>query len=193
MYRIIIDPLLSKLHYSVVQNIKPQQRIIDVACGTGALSLAMALKAKHVIGIDLSEDMIITASRAALKKGMNNVRFELRDASDLSVYKDRQFDVAVTSMTVHQFDAELAVKIVSGMKRLASEVILADYNHHMPNGWGRSLAWSIERLAGGNHFSNFRNYMQKGGIHWFAREAGLKIRSEVIKGGGVFVVTVCGR
>jgi 2-polyprenyl-3-methyl-5-hydroxy-6-metoxy-1,4-benzoquinol methylase len=193
LYQIIIDPLLSKLHYSVVENIKPPQRIIDVACGTGTLSIAMALNAAYVTGFDLSGEMINTARKTALKKGINNIRFELRDASDMSVYKDRQFDVAVTSMTLHQFDADLAIRIVSGMKRISSQVILADYNHHMPRGWGRSLSWSIERLAGGNHYRNFRTFMQQGGIHRFAREAGLKIRSEVIRGGGVFAVAVCGK
>jgi len=71
-------------------------------------------------------------------------------------------------------------------------VIIADYNHHMPRGYGRRVAWSIERLAGGDHYRNFRNYMQKGGIHWFAGEAGLTIRSEVTKNAGVFVVAVFG-
>jgi hypothetical protein len=30
--------------------------------------------------------------------------------------------------------------------------------------------------------------MKKGGMHHFAREAGIKIKSEVMRGGGVFVV-----
>jgi len=191
-YKLLIDPVLSGLHRCVVENTEPTQQVIDVACGTGSLSIAIARKAKNVIGIDLSEDMIITARRGASKKGINNIQFEMRDASEMSVYKDRQFDVAVTSMAVHQYNADLAIKILAGMNRIASEVIIADYNHHMPRGYGRRVAWSIERLAGGDHYRNFRNYMQKGGIHWFAGEAGLTIRSEVTKNAGVFVVAVFG-
>jgi len=191
-YKLLIDPVLSGLHRCVVENTEPTQQVIDVACGTGSLTIAIARKAKNVIGIDLSEDMIITARRGASKKGINNIQFEIRDASEMSVYKDRQFDVAVTSMAVHQYNADLAIKILAGMNRIASEVIIADYNHHMPRGYGRRVAWSIERLAGGDHYRNFRNYMQKGGIHWFAGEAGLTIRSEVTKNAGVFVVAVFG-
>lgn len=191
-YKLLIDPVLSGLHRCVVENTEPTQQVIDVACGTGSLSMAIARKVKNVIGIDLSEDMIITARRGASKKGINNIQFEIRDASEMSVYKDRQFDVAVTSMAVHQYNADLAIKILAGMNRIASEVIIADYNHHMPRGYGRRVAWSIERLAGGDHYRNFRNYMQKGGIHWFAGEAGLTIRSEVTKNAGVFVVAVFG-
>ena len=191
-YTLLIDPVLSGLHRCVVENTESTQHVMDVACGTGSLSMAIARKAKNVIGIDLSEDMIITARRGAWKKGINNIQFEIRDASDMSVYKDRQFDVAVTSMAVHQYNADLAIKILAGMKRIASEVIIADYNHNMPRGYRRAVAWSIERLAGGDHYGNFRNYMQKGGIHWFAGEAGLRIRSEVTKNSGVFTVAVFG-
>jgi len=190
-YKLFIDPVLSGLHSCVVENIKPIQRVMDIACGTGSLSMAIARKAKYVIGIDLSEDMIITARRGASKKKINNIQFEIRDASDMSVYKDRQFDVAVTSMAVHQYNADLAIKILAGMKRIAPEVIIADYNHHMPRGYGGTVAWSIERLAGGDHYRNFKNYMQRGGVHWFVKEAGLRIRSEVTRSGGIFVVSVC--
>ncbi len=190
-YKLFIDPVLSDLHSCVVENIKSIQRVMDIACGTGSLSMAIARKAKKVIGIDLSEDMILTARRGASKKGINNIQFEVRDASDMSVYKDRQFDVAVTSMAVHQYNQDLAIKILAGMKRIAPEVIIADYNHHMPRGYGRTVAWTIERIAGGDHYRNFRNYMQRGGVHWFVKEAGLRICSEVTRSGGIFVVAVC--
>ena len=190
-YKLFIDPVLSGLHRCIVENTEPRQKVLDVACGTGSLSMAIARKAKNVIGIDLSKDMIITARRGAWKKGINNIQFEIRDASDMSVYKDRQFDVAVTSMALHQFNSDLAIKILAGMRRIASEVIIADYNHHMPRGYGRTVAWTIERIAGGDHYRNFRNYMQSGGVHWFVKEAGLRIRSEVTRSGGIFVVAVC--
>lgn len=191
LYRLIIDPLLSRLHKNIVDSIDPSHRIIDIACGTGALSMEIAKKAQYVMGIDLEEDMITTARRGALKQGINNIRFEIMDASDLSDFKDLQFDVAVTSMSIHQFNADLAIKVINSMKRIAYVLIIADYNHHMPRGYGRQIALGIERLAGGDHYRNFRNYMQKGGIHWFARETGLIIRSELTVSGGVFVLTIC--
>ena len=48
----------------------------------------------------------------------------------------------------------------------------------------------IERLAGGEHYRNFRTYMQLGGIHHFTRQTGITAVSKVIRGGGVFVVTL---
>ena len=68
IYRIFIDPLISGLRKSVADQVEPSHHVIDVACGTGALSFAMAEKAMHVTGIDLSEDMIITAQRTCTEK-----------------------------------------------------------------------------------------------------------------------------
>jgi SAM-dependent methyltransferase len=190
IYRIFIDPLISGLRKSVADQVEPSHHVIDVACGTGALSLAMAEKAIHVTGIDLSEDMIITARRTAQRRGATNVFFELHDASDLSGYRDGEFDLAVTSMAIHQFEAELAIKILAEMKRISHRVIIADYNHNMPAGLSKRIAWGIECMAGGDHYRNFRIYMQNGGAPWFVKQAGMKIVSETVRA-GVFAVLKC--
>ncbi len=189
-YQVTIDPILSRLHDSVINNIEPFHRILDIACGTGSLAIAIAKKATHVTGIDLSEEIIDTARRSAIKRDSKNVRFEYRDASDLSCYKDKEFNVAVTSMAIHQFDTELAIKILSEMKRIASKLIILDYNYPMPKGFSRSFAFGIERLAGGDHYRNFRVYMKNGGIHYFLKQSGISISKEVIRGNGVFVIVV---
>jgi len=188
LYQLLIDPLISGLRRSVTAHIGPSDRIIDVACGTGALTMAMARSAAYVTGIDLSEDMIITARRAAERRGITNVTLELHDASDLSCYADKEFDVAVASMAMHQFEAGLAVKIFAEMGRIAKSVIIADYNSPMRRNIPAALSWSIEYMAAGDHYRNFRIYMQKGGISWLAEQAGLAIDTTATRGGGVFVV-----
>jgi len=191
-YQVLIDPILSKLHESIISNIDKSQRVIDIACGTGSLSLAVAEKALHVTGIDLSKEIIGTANRSAAKRDAENVKFEYQDASDLSCFKNNEFDIAMTSMAIHQFDAELAIRIMLEMKRISSTIIIVDYNYPMPKGSSRSIAYGIEWLAGGDHYRNFRKYMKKGGLHTFLNESGLTIKSEIIRGNGVFVIVVCG-
>ncbi len=186
IYRLFIDPLLLGLRRSVAGHIRPGDRVLDVACGTGALSVTIASRAEHVTGIDLSEDMIITAIRTANRRGISNVSFEIRDASDLSCYRENEFDVAVTSMAVHQFDEDLAVKILSEMNRTSNKIIMADYNFPMRRNLSSLLAWSIEWAAAEDHYRNFRNYMKRGGITWFAEQAGLKLEFTEIRGYGVF-------
>lgn len=191
IYTTLIDPLLTGLREAVVAHIDPAASVIDIACGPGTLALEIAQKAGHVTGIDLDEGLIAYASSRVKKKGRDNLIFEIRDASDLSSFHDGQFDAAVTSMAVHQFPKELAVQILKEMRRIARAVIIADYNYPMPRGISRSLAYGIEYMAKGDHSRNFRNYIKRGGVRWFANEAGLKISSVTIRGNGVFVVALC--
>ena len=128
IYTTLIDPLLSGLRKAVVEAVDPSATVIDVACGPGTLSLAITQKANRVSGIDLDEKLILYAAGVAGKKGIWNASFAMHDASDLSLYRDKEFDIAVTSMAVHQFSEELAVKILTEMKRIARKVIIADYN-----------------------------------------------------------------
>ena len=188
LYQLFIDPLISGLRSSLAAHVGPSDRVIDVACGTGALTMAMAGRAAHVTGIDLSEDMITTARRTSVRRGINSVTLELHDASDLSCYDDNQFDVAVASMAMHQFEAGLAVRILTEMGRIAKRVIIADYNCPMRRNLPAAVAWSIEYMAAGDHYRNFVIYMKNGGMPWLAGKAGLNMEAVETRGGGVFAV-----
>lgn len=188
LYRLFIDPLVNGLRRRVAQLIRPGEKVIDIACGTGALSLTMARHAGHVTGIDFSDDMIATARRTAQRRRITNVSFGLLDATDLSCYPDLSFDVAVSTLAMHQFEPETAVEVLEEMRRLAKRIIIADYNCPMTPGPAAWLAWGIERAARGDHYRNFRKYMAGGGLGRLATEAGLTVTSGVKRGEGVFTV-----
>jgi 2-polyprenyl-3-methyl-5-hydroxy-6-metoxy-1,4-benzoquinol methylase len=190
-YNVFIDPLLAGLKCTVAEKIPEGATVIDIACGTGSLAFTLARKAQYVTGIDIDHDLIHFATKNATKRKIRNIQFQAHDATDLSVYNSKQFEIAVSSMAVHQFSEELAVRILKEMKRIASQVIIADYNSQMQRGFSRSLAYLIESLAKDDHHKNFRNYMSKGGLKWFTDSAGLSIKSTSIKGYGVFLVAVC--
>jgi SAM-dependent methyltransferase len=191
LYKLIIDPLLASVRASIISKTGLSSSVIDIACGTGTLAFDLANHVAEVTAIDLDEDLISYASRRAAKKGVRNIHFETRDASDLSIYRDKQFDIAVTSMSIHQFEAMLAVEILSEMKRIAIKVIIADYNYPLPEKFSGKVAKGIEKLAGGDHYRNFLKYMNSGGLKYFTDKAGLEIMSAQIRGSGVFILTVC--
>ena len=188
IYSTVIDPMLSSLRRGVVGRVTSNDRVIDIACGPGTLAMDIALRAQSVTAIDIEEDIISYASQRAGRKGIANISFRALDASDLSCFADNEFDVAVTSMAIHQFEPELAIKILAEMKRIASRLIVADYNCPMSKGIFRSVAYGMEKLAGGDHYRNFRNYMAVGGMEYFAGEAGLAFVSSEIRGKGVLKV-----
>ena len=191
MYQTFIDPLINGLRRRVTAMIEPDDVVIDIACGTGALAMAVAGHARDVTGIDLSGDMIVTARHMAQRKRIINISFELKDAADMSCYHDNRFDVAIASLAIHQFDPQVAAKVLSEMKRIANRVIIADYNCPMSPGPAAWLAWGIERAARGDHYRNFRKYNQGGGIGKLAEEIGLHIESTEVRGQGVFVIVQC--
>lgn len=68
--------------------------MLDVGTGKGRLAIAFALaRAKRVIAVDLSEDMLLTAAKNASVAGVGDIiSFELGDAENLK-YSDESFDI----------------------------------------------------------------------------------------------------
>ena len=62
-------------------DLKGNETVIDAYCGTGTISLFLAHKAKHVIGIEIVEPAIINARENAKRNGYNNTEFIVGDAA----------------------------------------------------------------------------------------------------------------
>ena len=58
------------------------ETVIDAYCGTGTISLDLAQKAKHVIGIEIIPAAIENAQKNAEKNHVKNVEFHAADAAD---------------------------------------------------------------------------------------------------------------
>ena len=55
--------------------------VIDAYCGTGTISLYLAQKAKHVIGIEIIKDAIENAKENAKRNEIKNVEFHAADVA----------------------------------------------------------------------------------------------------------------
>jgi len=62
-------------------DLKGNETVIDAYCGTGTISLFLAHKAKHVIGIEIVEPAIINARENARRNGYDNTEFIVADAA----------------------------------------------------------------------------------------------------------------
>ena len=80
LYNLLIDPLVSGLKQIVAEKTANASRVIDIACGTGTLAFAIARRRGHITAIDLDEEMISFAISRAVRKGITNALFEIRDA-----------------------------------------------------------------------------------------------------------------
>ena len=101
-------------------------RLLDVATGTGAQAFAFAEKAREVVGIDLSEEMLRIARR---KNRSPNVRFQQADAADLP-FDDESFDATCVSFALHEMPISIRERVVREMARVTKpggSVIVVDY------------------------------------------------------------------
>jgi ubiquinone/menaquinone biosynthesis C-methylase UbiE len=73
----------------------PGSRVLDVACGTGAVALRAARAGAEVVGIDISPDQLAKARRAAESERLA-IRFEEGDCQELP-YADAEFDAVAST------------------------------------------------------------------------------------------------
>ena len=77
--------------------------VLDVACGPGILSAAIAKSAREVVAFDLTPQMLKKAAQRCAEAGLGNVTFKEGNAAELP-FADATFDAAVTRLSVHHFD-----------------------------------------------------------------------------------------
>jgi ubiquinone/menaquinone biosynthesis C-methylase UbiE len=77
--------------------------VLDVACGPGILSAAIAKSARDVVAFDLTPEMLKKATQRCSEAGLANVSFREGNAAELP-FADAAFDAVVTRLSVHHFD-----------------------------------------------------------------------------------------
>ncbi len=64
-------------------DISKDDKVMDLYCGIGTISLSAAKKAKSVIGVEIVEQAILNARKNAEENGIKNATFYAKDASEL--------------------------------------------------------------------------------------------------------------
>lgn len=190
-YSTVIDPVLAGMRKKVNRLIPEGQKILDVACGTGAQVFELAPLAREVTGIDLSESMIRKAEQTKQKRNISNVHFRVCDATGKWKFNDKEFDIALITMALHQFPPENYASILGEMKRVAQQILIVDYAVPLPQnitGWGSRVA---EFFAGKEHHRNFRKYYRLGGLNKILAENNLTVQLERFFANGAFQLVVC--
>lgn len=88
--------------------VKKKERVLDMGCGTGLLSLKFLKKADcKITGIDMADEMLsIFRKKLKAKRAENKVKTKRMNVESLD-FPDNSFDLAVSSVTLHHIKDKL--------------------------------------------------------------------------------------
>ena len=164
----IYDPIL----YFALKNIRQDiirlipnrdARILDLCCGTGdQLKKLSDAGFNNLTGVDLSTEMLKVARR-----GNKIATLQESDVQHTGL-PGASFDIIIISLAVHEKSARMQKNMLAEAKRLLApegQLILVDFSlDDQAKMIGKIAAGMIERLAGKEHYRNFKTYVNKGGM-----------------------------
>jgi ubiquinone/menaquinone biosynthesis C-methylase UbiE len=106
----------------IVRSLVPQgASVLDVAAGTGSISLAASNNATSVLCTDISERMLAVAKKKAAKRGVSNIAFGNLNIFDTGK-PDNAFDVVIAGQVLHLIDKP--EKAAAELRRVARYMVI---------------------------------------------------------------------
>ncbi len=165
--------------------LKPLQKVLDVATGTGTLAYEFSKVGHSVIGIDSSTKML----KRAKKKCAENLdlRFEQADATSLP-FRNGEFDASSISFALHDMPYEDEIKVLQEMKRVTKpngHILIVDYNEPR-NHWAAKLAFPLIRASESTNWPPFI----KRGLESLLQEVNLRVPRRITYLGVIQIVVI---
>jgi len=95
--------------------VRPDDVLLDIACGPGSLTLELAPHISRATGLDLTPAMLEQAREAQARSGADNVEWVQGDGADLP-FDDGSFSLVTCSAAFHHFDKP--AKVLAEMVRV---------------------------------------------------------------------------
>jgi ubiquinone/menaquinone biosynthesis C-methylase UbiE len=130
--------------------VKPNDRVLDLACGPGFVALEFARHAREVVGVDLTAEMLKKARALARRESLNNVTFRRADVNRLP-FPNGSFDLVVTRASFHHFpEPERVLKEMVRVLKLDGRILISD-NTSKNDPEKSRLQNTIEKLRDPSH------------------------------------------
>lgn len=152
------------------------RRIVDVGCGGGILSEAMARKGAQVLGVDLAERSLKVAQLHAMEAGIDNVRYREVAAEVLADEQPGQFDIVTCmEMVEHVPDPAAIVAACAKMVKPGGWVFLSTLNRN-PKSFLFAIVgaeYLLRLLPTGTH--EYAKFIRPSELATWSRSAGLDL------------------
>lgn len=151
------------------------QTIVDVGCGGGILSEALARTGAQVLGIDLSEELLDVADLHSLESGVQ-VTYRQVSVETLAEDQPGAFDlVTCMEMLEHVPNPASVVKACAKLVKPGGKVFFSTLNRH-PKAWLLAIAMAehvLGMIPKGTH--DFNTFIKPSELSRWARESGLEL------------------
>ena len=152
------------------------RQALDVGCGGGILSEAMARAGAQVLGIDLSHQVLDVAELHALE-GKVAVEYRAVAAEDLAQERPAAFDVVTCmEMLEHVPDPAASVAALAGLAKPGGTVIMSTLNRN-PLAFAVAIVgaeYLARVLPRGTH--EYSKFIRPSELARWGRKAGLELR-----------------
>ena len=135
--------------------LRGRERVLDVGCGPGHTAFAFAPKARDVVALDLSPQMLEAGRGLAAARGIANVRFEQGDVEHLP-FAAGAFDLVTSRFSAHHYpDPPRALAEIARVLHRGGQLLLVD--SFAPNDDALdAFLDAIERARDPSHVRNWR-------------------------------------
>lgn len=152
------------------------RRIVDVGCGGGILSEAMARKGAQVLGVDLAERSLKVAQLHAMEAGIDNVRYREVAAEVLADEQPGEFDIVTCmEMVEHVPDPAAIVAACAKLVKPGGWVFLSTLNRN-PKSFLFAIVgaeYLLRLLPAGTH--EYAKFIRPSELATWCRSAGLDV------------------
>ncbi len=172
---------INPLRIQFIQNyaVIADKRIVDVGCGGGILTEALAKQGADVLGIDLSKELIDIADLHGLESGVN-AHYQKISAEALAQQKPENFDhVTCMEMLEHVPDPGSIISACATLVKPGGMVFFSTLNRK-PKAYLLAILAAehvLQMLPKGTH--DYKTFIKPSELSQSARAAGLELQGMV--------------
>ncbi len=124
-----VGPAYSRLIEKIKGRMEPDYTVLEIASGTGLVSVEVASRVKQYYGVDISPNMVEIARKKATGRNLANINFQVGDAYQLD-FGENTFDAVLTPNVLHVLmDPARVLAGIRGVLKLDGLLIAATYCH----------------------------------------------------------------
>lgn len=160
---------------TVAKYIKNTDRVLECACGTGAISIYIAPKCKKLYASDYSIGMLKQARKKL--NAFDNVEFKKVDITNIKA-KDKSFDVVVAGNVIHLLpEPQVALEELARVCKDGGKLIIPTYING-DEGTNKLAVKFLEKLG-----ASFKRQFDSKSYEKFFEDMGYKdVKYEVVRG-----------